>query len=146
MQENKINKSVKLPKNKAKIEIVKNIIIPIPASNPLYPAKRFKELVVAVIAIGDRLHELADLDKRKEAGIKSLTEQEKLTPDLKKAVMESETLAKLEDIYLPYRPKRRTRGTIAKENGLEPLAEKIFNGTDCIPATLAGEFIDPEKG
>jgi uncharacterized protein len=101
---------------------------------------------VAVIAIRDRIQELADLDKRKDAVIKSLTAQEKLTPELEKAVMEAETLAKLEDIYLPYRPKRRTRGTIAKEKGLEPLAERIFNGADESPLTLAGEFINSEKG
>ncbi len=101
---------------------------------------------VAVIAIRDRLQELADLDKRKEAVIKSLTEQEKLTPELEKSVNKAETLAKLEDIYLPYRPKRRTRGTIAKEKGLEPLAEKIFNGSDGNPLTLAAEFINTEKG
>lgn len=101
---------------------------------------------VAVIAIRDRLQELTDLDKRREAIIKSLTEQEKLTPELEKSVMEAETLAKLEDIYLPYRPKRRTRGTIAKEKGLEPLAERIFNGSDGNPITLAGEYIDSEKG
>jgi len=101
---------------------------------------------VAVIAIRDRLQELADLDKRKETVIKSLTEQEKITPELEKAVMEAETLSKLEDIYLPYRPKRRTRGTIAKEKGLEPLADKIFSGNCSDPIALASEFIDPEKG
>lgn len=101
---------------------------------------------VAVIAIRDRLHELADLDKRKEAVIKSLTEQEKLTPELEKTVIEAETLSKLEDIYLPYRPKRRTRGTIAKEKGLEPLADKIFSGDCADPSALAAEFVDPGKG
>ncbi|MGL4368887.1 MAG: Tex-like N-terminal domain-containing protein, partial [Spirochaetota bacterium] len=81
---------------------------------------------VAVIAIRDRLEQLCELDARRETIIASLKEQDKLTPELEKAVMEAATMSKLEDIYLPYRPKRRTRGMIAKEKGLEPLAEAIF--------------------
>lgn len=101
---------------------------------------------VAIIAIRDRIELLAELDKRREAIIKSLTEQEKLSPELEKQVMEAETLSRLEDIYLPYRPKRRTRGMIAKEKGLEPLAEILFaQGTDD-PAVEAIKFIDAEKG
>ncbi|HPJ33520.1 MAG TPA: Tex family protein [Spirochaetota bacterium] len=101
---------------------------------------------VAVIAIRDRIDQLNELDKRREAVIKSLTEQEKLTPELEKQVMEAETLAKLEDIYLPYRPKRRTRGMIAKEKGLEPLAEILFLQEGGEPDAEALRFIDSEKG
>ncbi len=71
-------------------------------------------------------NKLTELDKRKEAILKSIEKQEKLTPALAKAIEEAETLAELEDIYLPYKPKRKTRATAAKEKGLEPLALSIF--------------------
>jgi uncharacterized protein len=101
---------------------------------------------VAIIAIRDQLEYLRALDKRKEAILKSLEDQGKLTDDLKDKVLGAETLAVLEDIYLPYRPKRRTRGTIAREKGLEPLAEKIFAQTDMVLEAEAALFVDPEKG
>lgn len=101
---------------------------------------------VAVINIRDRVDLLNELDKRREAIIKSLTEQEKLTPDLEKQVMEAETLSRLEDIYLPYRPKRRTRGMIAKEKGLEPLASILFAQGAEDPSAEAVKYIDAEKG
>ena len=81
---------------------------------------------VAITAIRDRLAQLAELDKRREAILKSLKERELLTDELKAAVDAAESLSALEDIYLPFRPKRRTRATIAKEKGLEPLAELVF--------------------
>jgi protein Tex len=101
---------------------------------------------VAVTAIRDRLNQLAELDKRREAVLKSLSDHGHLTDELEAQVNAAETLAVLEDIYLPYRPKRRTRATIAKEKGLEPLAWALFeqNGRD--PLSLAGDFVDPEKG
>ena len=101
---------------------------------------------VAIIAIRDQLESLRALDKRKEAILKSLEEQEKLTDALKEKVLSAETMAILEDIYLPYRPKRRTRGTIAKEKGLEPFAEKIFAQADMDIETEAMSFVNPEKG
>ena len=101
---------------------------------------------VAIIAIRDQLEYLRALDKRREAILKSLDDQGKLTDELKEKVLGAETLAVLEDIYLPYRPKRRTRGTIAKEKGLEPLAEKIFAQTDMDLETEAASFVDHEKG
>ncbi len=76
--------------------------------------------------IRDRLHQLRELDKRRAAILASLEERDKLTDELKAKILAAETLAVLEDIYLPYRPKRRTRATVAKEKGLEPLAEIIF--------------------
>src|SRR5512146_2526072 len=88
---------------------------------------------VAVTAIRDRLAQLRELDKRREAILQSLEEMGKLTDELRAKVLAAETMTILEDIYLPYRPKRRTRGTIAREKGLEPLAKKIFSqeqGTD----------------
>ena len=77
---------------------------------------------VQITAIRDRLAQLAELDKRQEAILKSLAERELLTDELKSRIDAAETLAVLEDIYLPFRPKRRTRAIEAREKGLEPLA------------------------
>ena len=81
---------------------------------------------VQITAIRDRLAQLAELDKRREAILKSLAERELLTDELKGRLAAAETLTVLEDIYLPFRPKRRTRATAAREKGLEPLAQRIF--------------------
>ena len=81
---------------------------------------------VQVAAIRDRLEQLKELDKRREAILKSIEEQGKLSPELKKAIEAAETMARLEDIYLPYKPKRKTKASVAKEKGLEPLATLIF--------------------
>jgi len=101
---------------------------------------------VAVTAVRDRLSALAELDARRQAILKSLTERELLTDELKEKVMAAETMTALEDIYLPYRPKRRTRAIIAKERGLEPLALALWeqNPADD-PKALAQGYIDPEK-
>ncbi len=80
---------------------------------------------VAVAGIRDRLEALRELDKRRESILKTLDETGKLTSELKEKVLAAETLAVLEDIYLPYRPKRRTRATMAREKGLKPLAEDL---------------------
>ena len=101
---------------------------------------------VAITAIRDRLNQLMELDKRREAILKSLEERGQLTVELKEKILLAETLVVLEDIYLPYRPKRRTRATVAKEKGLEPLAQRIFAQDDMDPLIEAGAFIDPEKG
>lgn len=100
---------------------------------------------VSVTAIRDRLQQLKDLDQRRVSVLKSLEEKGHLNDDLKESVMAAETMAILEDIYLPYRPKRRTRASIARERGLGPLAKKIFeqNGADPLKAAVA--FIDPTK-
>lgn len=101
---------------------------------------------VAITDIRDRLAQLEELEKRRDAILKSLIEQGKLTDELKDKVMAAETLTVLEDLYLPYRPKRRTRATIAREKGLEPLAVLIFKQGDDDPAACAEKFVDPEKG
>jgi uncharacterized protein len=101
---------------------------------------------VNIIAIRDQLEYLRTFDKRREAILKSLEEQGKLTDELEAKVLGAESLAILEDIYLPYRPKRRTRGMMAKEKGLEPLAENIFKQEDMDVASEAATFVDPEKG
>lgn len=101
---------------------------------------------VAITAIRDRLEQLAELDARREAILQSLTERELLTDDLQERIMAAETMTRLEDIYLPYRPKRRTRATIAREKGLEPLAELLFAqdaATD--PLAAAEAYVDAEK-
>jgi uncharacterized protein len=100
---------------------------------------------VAIMAIRDRLEQLAELDKRREAIFKVIDELGKLTPELKAKFEAAETMAVLEDLYLPYKPKRRTRATIAKEKGLEPLAKEIFEQGDFKVAESAQKFIDKEK-
>jgi len=102
---------------------------------------------VAVTAIRDRLGQLKDLDARRDSILKSLQERGLLTEELRKQIGQAETLTKLEDIYLPFKPKRRTRATIAREKGLEPLAELIYAQeptTD--PVAEARAFVDAEKG
>jgi uncharacterized protein len=101
---------------------------------------------VAVTAIRDRLIQLRVLDDRREAILKSLEERELLTDELKTKILTAETLAVLEDIYLPFRPKRRTRGMIAREKGLEPFAELLFEQGDIVPEIEAAKFVDAEKG
>jgi len=101
---------------------------------------------VAVTSIRDRLIQLKELDARKEAVLKSLEEHGHLTDELKEKVTAAETMAVLEDIYLPFKPKRRTRATIAKEKGLEPLALTIFEQTGTNPFEAAGAFVNTEKG
>jgi len=101
---------------------------------------------VAITAIRDRLDQLAELDKRREAILKSLEERGQLTDELKEKVLSAETMVVLEDIYLPFRPKRRTRATIAKEKRLEPLAQLLFAQGDIDPLAEAAAFVNPEKG
>lgn len=101
---------------------------------------------VAITAIRDRILQLRELEKRRTAILESLEERELLTDDLRARIAAAATMAALEDIYLPYRPKRRTRATIAREKGLEPLAEAIFaqDGMDLFQEARA--FVDTEKG
>jgi protein Tex len=101
---------------------------------------------VQTAAIRDRLEQLAALEKRREAVMKSLEERELLTEDLRQAIMTADSMAELEDIYLPYRPKRRTRATIARERGLEELADKLYDQGPCNPAGEALRFVNPDKG
>ena len=100
---------------------------------------------VIITFIRDRVNQLRELDKRRNAIIKSLEERELLTDELKEKISAAETMAELEDIYLPFKPKRRTRATIAIERGLEPLAELLFAQDDIDPYVEAGTFINPEK-
>ena len=102
---------------------------------------------VAVLNIRERLIGLADLDNRRDAILKSLAERNLLSDQLKAAVNAADSVTQLEDIYLPYRPKRRTRAIIAKEAGLEPLADLLFQQqatTD--PQAEAAKYVNAEKG
>ena len=102
---------------------------------------------VAITHIRDRLIQLTELVARKEAILKSLTERGLLTDELKTQIEQAQTMTVLEDIYLPYRPKRRTRATVAKEKGLEPLAVKLLEQDETVdPAAAAAAFVDKEKG
>jgi uncharacterized protein len=102
---------------------------------------------VKISLVKDSLEQIRTLEKRKEAVLSSLEEQNVLTPELEKKVINSKTLPELEDIYLPFRPKKRTKASIAKEKGLLGLAEKILlqiGGFD--PLKEAKNFINTEKG
>jgi uncharacterized protein len=101
---------------------------------------------VQLAAIRDRNEQLVALAERKDAILKSIEKQEKLTPELASAIKAATTLAELEDIYLPYKPKRKTRATAAREKGLEPLALTIFDQKEKNIDALAATFIDAEKG
>ncbi len=100
---------------------------------------------VAVAGVRDRITQLRELDKRREAILKSIDEQEKLTPELKKKIEEAETMTALEDLYLPYKPKRKTRASVAKERGLEPLAKLIWEQGRFSPFDEAEKYINEEK-
>lgn len=101
---------------------------------------------VQIALIRDRAQQLRDLEKRKEAVLKSLAEQGKLTPDLQQQIDAAGTMTHLEDIYLPYKPKRKTRASAAREKGLESLALLILeqDGKDIMEAAKA--YVDSSKG
>lgn len=112
-----------------------------------YRKERTGELdEVHITNIRDRLQQLQDLDKRREAIVSSLEERKLLTAELCQKIAAAETLSSLEDIYLPYRPKKRTKATIAKERGLEPLAEILWlQNPTTDPSAEAAAFVDSAK-
>src|SRR5690606_17275220 len=89
--------------------------------------------------------QLRELDKRREAILKSVREQEKLTSELEEKINAAETMAILEDLYLPFRPKRRTKATIARDKGLEPLAKLIFEQQSIHVEEEAKKYVNEEK-
>lgn len=89
----------------------------------------------------ERLRYLREMEERRDTILKSITEQDKLTPELEKAIKEADTKTRLEDLYLPYKPKRRTKGQIAIEAGLEPLADALYNDPTLTPETEAERFV-----
>src|SRR5450830_766938 len=92
-----------------------------------------------------RLGYLRELEDRREAVLKSIEEQGKLTPELRAAIEFAATKQDLEDLYLPYKPKRRTKGQIAREAGVEPLADKLFADPTLVPADEAAAYVKAEK-
>jgi len=101
---------------------------------------------VQIAAIRDLMQLFLELEKRREAILKSIKEQDKLTPELEKAILAAETLSKLEDLYLPYKQKRKTRATTAREKGLQELANQLFQQRMLNPVELAKSFVNAEKG
>ena len=101
---------------------------------------------VQLRALEQRLAYLRELEDRREAIVKSITEQGKMTPALEASIREADSKARLEDLYLPYKPKRRTKGQIAREAGIEPLAELLLTDPMRDPATEAVVFLNAEAG
>lgn len=93
----------------------------------------------------ERLRYLRELDERRQTILKSIIEQNKLTPELEAEILQADNKSVLEDLYLPYKPKRRTKAQIAREAGLEPLAMELWNNPIHVPEQLAANYIDAEK-
>lgn len=94
----------------------------------------------------ERLIYLRDLEKRRDAILQSIEEQGLMTPDLRQDILEADTKARLEDLYLPYKPKRRTKAQIAREAGLTPLADLLFEHPQNTPEQATQKFVNAEKG
>ncbi|MEH3155992.1 MAG: Tex family protein [Gordonia paraffinivorans] len=94
--------------------------------------------------LDERLHYLRELDDRRAAVLASIEEQGKLTDELRTALLTADTKSRVEDIYLPYKPKRRTKAQIAREAGLQPLADRLLADPTLVPETVAGEFLTAE--
>lgn len=96
--------------------------------------------------LAERLYYIRELDERRIVILQSIREQEKLTPELEKAILAADSKTRLEDLYLPYRPKRRTKAQIAKEAGLEPLALNLWQNPTLDPESEAGQYLNTEFG
>ncbi len=96
---------------------------------------------VQITAISDRKERLEEIAKRKDTIVKTITEQQKMTPELQKRIDDSWEMTTLEDIYLPYKPKRRTRAQVAREQGLEPLATMLMMQREANPQKAAQRFV-----
>ncbi|MBO5976295.1 MAG: RNA-binding transcriptional accessory protein, partial [Oscillospiraceae bacterium] len=135
-------------------KFIENVVSLIDEGNTIpFIARYRKELHggmddTALRTLEDRLSYLRNLEKRREEVKSSIAAQEKLTDELSSAIDNASTLAEIEDIYRPFRPKRRTRATMAKEKGLEGLATALLEQSrECpAPAVLAEEFINPDLG
>ena len=100
---------------------------------------------VQIRALEDRFAAMKQLHERRLTILQSIDEQGKLSDELRRMILACDSRSELEDLYLPYRPRRRTRATIARERGLEPLAERILAQTGGDPAREAAAFVDAEK-
>ena len=135
-----------------KTEYVNNVVTLLDEGNTIPFIARYRKEMhgamddTSLRNLETRLNYLRNLAQRKEEIINSIDTQGKLTEELKAAIEAAATLAEAEDLYRPYKQKRRTRATLAKEKGLEPLALKLFEQTGEDPAALAAEYIDAEKG
>ncbi len=96
--------------------------------------------------LAERLHYLRELDERRTLVLKTIREQELLTPELEQAILTADTKTRLEDLYLPFRPKRRTKAILAKEAGLEPLATALCLDPAISPEVLAAQFVNTDLG
>ncbi|MDP2699090.1 Tex family protein [Thalassospira sp.] len=96
--------------------------------------------------LDERLRYLTELEERRASVLDSIREQDKLTPELEKSINEADTKTRLEDLYLPYKKKRRTKAQIAREAGLEPLADALLTNPALDPETEARKFVDADKG
>ncbi|EDP58868.1 Tex family protein [Vibrio sp. AND4] len=96
--------------------------------------------------LDSRLSYLRELDDRRQTILKSIQEQGKLTPELEQEITQADSKTRLEDLYLPYKPKRRTKGQIAIEAGLEPLAEQLWHHPQTEPESEASKYLDADKG
>jgi protein Tex len=95
--------------------------------------------------LDERLRYLRELEERRDAILKSIAEQDRLTPELEAEILAADTKTRLEDLYLPYKPKRRTKAQIAREAGLEPLADALLSDPTLIPDVTARAFLNPEQ-
>ena len=135
-----------------KLEYVENVVRLIDEGNTIpFIARYRKEMHGAMDdttlrALETRLTYLRNLQDRRDEVKKAIENQGKLTPELSAAIDAAGTMTEVEDLYRPYKQKRRTRGSIAREKGLEPLAEAIFAQDGRDPQALAQDYIDPEKG
>src|SRR3954451_4893669 len=96
--------------------------------------------------LDERLRYLRELDERRKAILDSIEGQGKLDDTLRRQILAADTKARLEDLYLPYKPKRRTKAQIAREAGLEPLAQRLLGNPELRPEQEAAGFVDPDKG
>ena len=135
-----------------KLEYVENVVRLIDEGNTIpFIARYRKEMHGAMDdttlrALETRLTYLRNLQDRRDEVKKAIENQGKLTPELSAAIDAAATMTEVEDLYRPYKQKRRTRGSIAREKGLEPLAEAIFAQDGRDPQALAQDYVDPEKG
>ena len=135
-----------------KLEYVENVVRLIDEGNTIpFIARYRKEMHGAMDdttlrALETRLTYLRNLQDRRDEVKKAIENQGKLTPELSAAIDAAGTMTEVEDLYRPYKQKRRTRGSIAREKGLEPLAEAIFAQDGQDPQMLARDYVDPEKG
>ncbi len=137
---------------KQKTEYVENVVTLLDEGNTIPFIARYRMELhgsmddTTLRDLETRLNYLRNLQERKEEVTRSIEAQDKLTEELAEAIANAKTLAEVEDLYRPYKQKRRTRATVAKEKGLEPLALAIFEQTGEDPAKLAEDYIDLEKG